>query len=283
MLPTVPQMAQDILLITSSVFESVGQNRQAVESSLLVDCLGEIGDGGRDPERVERNGAEWKWAENTAEEGQLLVSFRKFCLVPWFIARRPIGLAYCTLCPPTSVRHVHLPRCERGETGASRCPSSSREMAACAAFIAQWMPNAASNSGDPQLPMPFLNSKSRTCHRLQSRLPHGSADGDGLFNCRLTFRKPLGSQNCLMTGWAEKARVILRQHATANNRSFCWWTYPGGFPACPANGCRHSTRPRSRAFLRIAGVNPPAPSPTAPLFPLPSAPPVSSPPQGHPG
>src|SRR5271165_5617954 len=49
MVARLPAVAQDVLVRAASVFQGVGQDRQAVEGAVGVDGLGEAGDGRREP------------------------------------------------------------------------------------------------------------------------------------------------------------------------------------------------------------------------------------------
>ncbi len=59
-------VGQDVFVLASRVLEGVGQDRQSVEGTLLVDALGEQSDGGCEPGRVERDRTE-RIAEDVAE------------------------------------------------------------------------------------------------------------------------------------------------------------------------------------------------------------------------
>ncbi len=67
MLTAASQVAQDVRLVTAYFFECIGQNRQSVEGTLLVDGIGQLLDGGREPARDKADGAEGKWAEDAAD------------------------------------------------------------------------------------------------------------------------------------------------------------------------------------------------------------------------
>ncbi len=52
-------MVEDVGAVAAGVLKGVGQDRQAVESPLLIDTFGKGDDCGREPRRFEGNGAEW--------------------------------------------------------------------------------------------------------------------------------------------------------------------------------------------------------------------------------
>jgi hypothetical protein len=62
-----PAVAEDLLVSAPGVHQGVGQDRQAVEGSVLVDGAGEVEDIGRAPTRVKSPSAE-RVAEDAAQE-----------------------------------------------------------------------------------------------------------------------------------------------------------------------------------------------------------------------
>src|ERR1700728_2699071 len=67
-------MAEDVLVRAAGVFEGISQDGHAVESTVVVDGLGQAGDAGREPRAVERDGAEGV-AKYAAEDSGLLRRF----------------------------------------------------------------------------------------------------------------------------------------------------------------------------------------------------------------
>src|SRR5260370_1202871 len=74
MRPVGSAMGKNIAVVAAGLFEGVGEDRQAVEGPVLVHGLGKSSDRGREPTRVESDGAEGV-AENVTQEGGLLFAF----------------------------------------------------------------------------------------------------------------------------------------------------------------------------------------------------------------
>jgi hypothetical protein len=69
-------MIQDVAVGAAGVFKGIGEDRQAVEGSFLVDRLGQLGEGLGKPGGVEPHGSEREGAEDVMEEANLN---SKFC------------------------------------------------------------------------------------------------------------------------------------------------------------------------------------------------------------
>jgi hypothetical protein len=68
MLTRLAAVFEDVGVLAPGVLQSVSEDRQAVERMLLVDAYGKRDDCRREPRRVNRDGAEGKWAEQTSEQ-----------------------------------------------------------------------------------------------------------------------------------------------------------------------------------------------------------------------
>src|SRR5262249_30185515 len=68
MLTLLPAMVQNVAVVAAGVFESISEDREAVECALVVDRLDELLGCGREPGGIECDGAEGV-AEDAAEQG----------------------------------------------------------------------------------------------------------------------------------------------------------------------------------------------------------------------
>jgi len=67
MRPAAAAMVDDLFVIATGVHQGIRKDRHAVEGAVFVDGLGDFDDVGREPARIERDGAEGV-AEDVAEE-----------------------------------------------------------------------------------------------------------------------------------------------------------------------------------------------------------------------
>src|SRR5258708_3777539 len=72
-------MRQDVGVGAARFFESIGEDREAVEGARVVDCLGQLASGRGEPGGVRDEGMKGEQAEDAAQHFRLGLPFTRQC------------------------------------------------------------------------------------------------------------------------------------------------------------------------------------------------------------